>query len=379
MSKKGSVVALLSRFWAQSRNTSKLYRAVMLLIFGLHFILTWAAMQSLIPGVEQFANALVARALLEASLFTGICHFLVRPYLRLNLVGTSLDPVSIAFGLLYLMGLSAFYFCTSTALGKLQFLNATDLSQLQVLAQQGQQGGEVSFLAMIVMGSAESFVTLSLWSFVYLGWHFQKNKRALQQQVNQSQIQQLTKQLSPHFLFNSLNSIRALIFADQERAAEVLTLLSDLLRTQMQSQMKVRSTLQQEWQLTKKYLEIEKVRFDDRLTLQVKLDEQTLHQEIPTLTLLTLAENAIKHGISQSSQPGFITLQSYTNDEQTWCLEVINSHVSPQNTSGTRVGQLNVKKRLELVHGKHSQFVTSDKNQQYQVWMELPYVKSLNR
>ncbi|QPG05756.1 histidine kinase [Salinimonas marina] len=369
----------LTRYCAQIGNTSKLYRALMLLIFGLHFILTWAAMQSLLPGVGQYANALVTRALLEAVLFTGICHFLVRPYLRLNLVGITLAPTPIALGLLYLMLLSVIYFCASFAMGKLQFLNATDLSQLQVLAQQGQPGAEVSLLAMIVMGSAESFVTLSLWAFVYLGWHFQKNKRSLQRQVNQSQIQQLTNQLSPHFLFNSLNSIRALIFADQERAAEVLTLLSDLLRTQMQAQMKTRSTLQQEWQLTKKYLEIEKVRFDERLMLDIQLDDQTLHQEIPTLTLLTLAENAIKHGISQSSQPGFIRMHSYITKEHTWCLEVVNSHFSQARAPGTRVGQHNVKKRLELLYGNRSQFITREENQQYQVWMELPYVKSLNR
>ena len=370
---------LFSRYCAEVGNTSKLYRAVMLLIFGLHFILTWAAMQSLLPEVEQYANALVTRALLEAALFTGICHFLVRPYLRLNLVGITLAPKPVAWGLLYLLLLSVIYFCASFAMGKLQFLNATDLSQLQVLAQQGQPGAEVSLLAMIVMGSAESFVTLSLWAFVYLSWHFQKNKRLLQRQVNQSQIQQLTNQLSPHFLFNSLNSIRALIFADQERAAEVLTLLSDLLRTQMQAQMKTRSTLHQEWQLTKKYLEIEKVRFDERLRLDIELDDKTLHQEIPTLTLLTLAENAIKHGISQSSQPGFIRMHSYIQEDHSWCLEVVNSHFSQDRAPGTRVGQHNVKKRLELVYGNQSQFITREENQQYQVWMELPYVKSLNR
>lgn len=364
----------LRQFGTYAVGTSKPYRVVMLLLFGLHFILTWAAMQSLLAGTGEYVNAVIARALLEATLFIAVCHFLVRPYLRMNLVGTNLQATSITLCVFYLMAVSIVYFYISYSLGKLDFLTATDMSQIQV--QSGQMGRELGFIAMVVMGSAQSLITLSLWSVAYLVWHFQKNKRELQHQINQSQIQQLTNQLSPHFLFNSLNSIRALIFADQERAAEVLTLLSDLLRSQMHSQLKTRSTLGEEWQLTGKYLEIEKVRFDERLTLEVDLAPATLGQEVPTLTLLTLAENAVKHGISQSSRPGYIRLTSYLSASHSWCLEVANSHFNSTGQPGTQVGQHNVKKRLELVYGHQSRFTTEDDNQQYRVLMELPYVKS---
>ena len=366
-------------YYRNSRNTSKSYRAAMLIMFWLHFILTWSVMLSLIEVPERHYNDIILRSFLEASLLVAVCHCLLRPYLRMNLIGSSVDIKGSLKGLLYVALISFIYFLSSYSMGQMSFLKGTDISQIQVMTQKGELGGEVTLLAIAIIGTLESFATLFLWSVAYLVWQFHKNKKELQVQVNESQIQQLTNQLSPHFLFNTLNSIRALIFADQEKAAEVITLLSDLLRNQMQSQIQIQSTLEQDWLLTSKYLAIEKVRFDKRLKLTVDLDESTLQEQIPTLTLLTLAENAIKHGISTSSKPGFIHIKSQTITPDTWRLSVINSVYSPKDQPGTRVGLHNVKKRLELMFARQYKFASALDNEQFTVSMELPHVKSTNR
>lgn len=369
----------LFNFYLNSRNTSKSYRAAMLIMFWLHFILTWSVMLSLIEVPERHYNDIILRSFLEAALLVGVCHCLIRPYLRMNLIGSSVDIRSTLKGLLYVAFISFIYFLLSYSMGQMSFLKGTDISQIQVVTQKGKIGGEVTLLAIAIIGTLESFATLFLWSVAYLVWHFHKNKKELQVQVNESQIQQLTNQLSPHFLFNTLNSIKALIFADQEKAAEVLTLLSDLLRSQMQSQIKIQSTLEQDWLLTSKYLSIEKVRFDKRLELIVDLDESTLRESIPTLTLLTLAENAIKHGIATSSKPGFICIESQSVTANMWRLSVTNTVHSPKNQPGTRVGLHNIKKRLELMFARQYTFSSALDNKLFTVSMELPYAKSVNR
>ncbi|MGX9463099.1 sensor histidine kinase [Shewanella sp. A14] len=370
---------MLTQFYQHSRNTSKSYRAAMMIMFWLHFVLTWSVMLSLVEMPQHHYSDIILRSFLEASLLVFICHCLLRPYLRMNMLGASMDIRVTFLGLAYIFFVSFIYFLLSYGLGKLSFLQSTDISQIQVMTQEGKLGGEVTTLAIFVIGILESFATLFLWCVAYLVWQFHKNKKELQLEVNESQIQQLTNQLSPHFLFNTLNSIRALIFADQEKAAEVVTLLSDLLRNQMQSQMKIKSTLEQDWLITDKYLAIEKVRFDKKLQLTVQLAEATLNQKIPTLTLLTLAENAIKHGISTSRKPGFIHVESEVLNDDYWRLTITNSVFAQKVLPSTKVGIHNVKKRLELMFANKYQFFNGLDQDQFLVSMELPYVKSANR
>ncbi len=371
--------SLIWRFYRFSKNTSAAYRGTMLVIFCVYFVATWSIMQSLIEIPSDQYNGLILRSFFEASLLVSICHYLVRPYLRMNMIGIHLNTEILAFGMLYLMCISFVYFLISYGFGKLSIMESTDISQITITNQDGTLDGEVKLFAIGVIGTLQSFATLCFWGIVYLVWHAQKNKTELQSQVNESQIQQLTNQLSPHFLFNTLNSIRALIFSDKEKAAEVITLLSDLLRNQMQSQMDVRSSLEKEWLTTSKYLAIEKVRFDNRLSVEVDLDESTLQQQIPTLTILTLAENAVKHGITPSKKLGVISIGSCRLDNDMWRLTVKNSVHNKIVQPGTRVGLRNIKKRLEFMFGSKFTCSSNHLDNEFIFTMELPYAKSINR
>lgn len=166
-------------------------------------------------------------------------------------------------------------------------------------------------------------------------------------------MQQLTNQLNPHFLFNALNSIRALIFEDQQKAAHTLTQLSELFRVHLQSHLKPVSTLEDEWQIAQHYLEIEQVRLEQRLQVVLEFDGSLWQQSLPTLTLLTLVENAIKHGINPSQKPGTIEISSRRLDNRRWQLSVNNSLDAESNAQGTHTGLANLQQRLLLLSPLH--------------------------
>lgn len=364
-------------FFREILVTSRTYRFAMLAMFAGHFILTWIVMQSLFDATTSIATHLIVRALIESFLLVAVCHCLIRPYLRLHMLGLSVTVAMIGRAFVYFIGISIIFFLISFSLGKTEFFSATDISQINIEMAGGQIASEINIWLISIFGIGESFVTLATWGVLYLVFKYQKNKRELQSEMTRIQIQQLTSQLSPHFLFNTLNSIRALIYIDQDRASEAITLLSDLLRSQTQTQMKSQTSFKEDLATTKKYLSIESIRFENRMEVIIDVDEDVLNQKLPTLTLLTLTENAIKHGISVSSRKGFIKLVSKRLSPTRWFISVENSVYGDENKSGTKVGLKNVQKRFSLLFGNNFTFDVALKNQTYTVNMELPYVESI--
>lgn len=365
------------RFFREILVTSKAYRFTMLAMFVGHFIFTWSVMHSLFDSSQNITEHLIVRGFLEALLLVLICHCLVRPYLRLNMLAISMTSQMIARAFVYLIFVSVIYFLISYSLGKTDVLSATDISRINIQNQSGFVAGESNLWLTAILGIGGSFITLTTWSMLYLIFKYQINKRELQEEMNSIQIQQLTSQLSPHFLFNTLNSIRALIFADQERASNAITLLADLLRSQMQTQLQSQTTFKSDWATTKNYLNIELIRFEDRMTVDTDFDDEILNQPLPTLTLLTLTENAIKHGISPSSKLGFIKISAKKISTTQWQIILTNSVYNDLKQHGTQIGLRNVRKRFILLFGNNFTFSTALENQTYTVKMELPYVESI--
>jgi two-component system, LytTR family, sensor histidine kinase AlgZ len=364
------------RFFQEILVTSKAYRLIMLAMFIGHFIFTWSVTYSLFDSPQNMTEHLIVRAFIEALLLVGVCHCLVRPYLRLNMLAMSMNSQMLAKAFGYLIFVSAIYFLLSYFLGKTAALSATDISRINVHTHDGAVTSVFNLWLTAIFGLSGSFITLTTWSVLYLIYKYQMNKREQQKEMNIMQIQQLTSQLSPHFLFNTLNSIRALIFIDQERASNAITLLSDLLRSQMQTQLEAQTTFKHDWLTTKNYLNIEQIRFEDRMTIDTDFDDDVFNQPLPTLTLLTLTENAIKHGISPSSKPGFIKISAKKISTTQWQILVINSVYNDVKQHGTQIGLRNVLKRFTLLFGHNFTFSATLENQTYTVKMELPYVES---
>jgi two-component system LytT family sensor kinase len=131
-----------------------------------------------------------------------------------------------------------------------------------------------------------------------------------QLQTAQAQLQSLKMQLQPHFLFNTLNSISTLLDEDVEAADEMLARLGDFLRLTLDNSGAEEVTLQEELELLRCYLEIEQVRFQDRLTVLMEIEPETLEALVPNLILQPIVENAIRHGIVEEVGKGRIEIHS---------------------------------------------------------------------
>ncbi|HEX8129102.1 MAG TPA: histidine kinase [Pyrinomonadaceae bacterium] len=130
----------------------------------------------------------------------------------------------------------------------------------------------------------------------------------LQTQLAEAQLQALKMQLHPHFLFNTLHSISALVYKDVEAADKMIARLGDFLRLTLENSGTQEVSLQQELEFLKCYLEIERIRFQDRLTTTLDIDAQALDVQVPNLILQPIVENAIRHGIAPRSAPGRIDI-----------------------------------------------------------------------
>jgi LytS/YehU family sensor histidine kinase len=138
----------------------------------------------------------------------------------------------------------------------------------------------------------------------------------LEARLAQAQLQALKMQLQPHFLFNTLHAISALVHKDVEAADRMLARLSDLLRLALESAGVQEVPLKQELEFLERYLEIEQTRFQDRLTVRMEIAPEALDALVPNLIMQPLVENAIRHGIAPRATPGKIEITAMLADGQ---------------------------------------------------------------
>jgi len=175
----------------------------------------------------------------------------------------------------------------------------------------------------------------------------------LNEQLSKAQFETLRRQIEPHFLFNALNSITGLV-RDQENDAAVTMIarLSELLRRVIEDPKRQLVTLAEEMEFSINYIEIQKVRFDERLLLNVDVANELLSARIPSLLLQPLLENAVKHGISRRAQGGVIRI-SAARSNGTLTLRVYNDGPAfpPDLESACGVGMSNIRARLRSLYG----------------------------
>ncbi len=152
----------------------------------------------------------------------------------------------------------------------------------------------------------------------------------LEGQLVKAHLQTLKSQLQPHFLFNTLNSISALMLTDVAAADRMMTSLSDLLRMSLKENGDQITTLGREMEFLSIYLEIERIRFEDRLNVRMDVAPECLDAQVPHLLLQPLVENAVKHGISRKSEPGEISIRARNNGPH---LEIWISDTGPGLTT----------------------------------------------
>jgi len=179
----------------------------------------------------------------------------------------------------------------------------------------------------------------------------------LETQLAQSQLAALKMQLHPHFLFNTLHSISALMREDVEAADQMIARLGEFLRMTLRNSGEHETTLEQELKFLECYLEIEKLRFQDRLTIQIEAEPAALGALAPNLFLQPIVENAIRHGIDRQSNEGVVAISARRSDGRLR-VEVRDNGpgLSVKNDITDGVGLANTRSRLQRLYGDDHHF-----------------------
>jgi signal transduction histidine kinase len=241
-------------------------------------------------------------------------------------------------------------------------------------------------LARVIGYSFLTFTVLAGWSALYFGINFYliveqqiDQMQILENQASSAQLAMLRYQLNPHFLFNTLNSISTLVLLKQtERANVMLSRLASFLRYTLANEPTAHVTLAQEVETLKLYLEIEKMRFDERLRTHFEVDPRVAKARLPSLLLQPLVENAIKYAVTPQEEGADITVSARLNGDR---VQIAVSDTGPgliearpRPTLSTGVGLANIRERLAQAFGPDHRFETRTKlGEGFSVEIEIPF------
>ncbi|MBS1797120.1 MAG: histidine kinase [Acidobacteria bacterium] len=229
---------------------------------------------------------------------------------------------------------------------------------------------------------------LTYWILVGL-WHLRElNRRYLEREretarlalaaaqletrLAEARLDALRMQLQPHFLFNTLNSIAVLMREDVAAADRMLVRLSELLRVALKSESVREVALRDELEFLRAYLEIEQVRFEDRLTVDFGIEAETLDARIPNLLLQPLVENAIRHGLAPRAGAGKIVIES-RRENGFLTLGVSDDGEGGAAVAETGIGLKNTRERLEKLYGAQQEFEIAAAAGGFAVRIKIPY------
>jgi hypothetical protein len=209
-------------------------------------------------------------------------------------------------------------------------------------------------------------VSVFLWAVLYFGVHYFESYQSsevknlnLEVVAKDAQLRALLAQVNPHFIFNCLNSLRALIVEDPPRAQNMVTELSNILRYSLQSGKTDAVSLEAEIEAVTAYLKLESIRLEDRLRIKFDIDPDSLFTQIPPMLVQTLVENGVKHGVAQLPKGGEIRVASKLRGGALK-IQVLNSGQLLKTTNSTRVGLENIRQRLRLLYGDGASLVLSN-------------------
>jgi len=295
--------------------------------------------------------ALVAIDILLGILVTHLMRMVIREYkflekpIQKQLI--SLSIITIVFSIVYA---------------------SADVSVEKVLNIKDSMSADISVWNEIARTSINNLFILFIWNLIYYAYHYIEYNR--QQELNTLKLQAVVKELelktikshiNPHFIFNALNSIRALVDENPTRARTAITELSNILRSSMKTEKLETVPLENELDIVKDYLALEQMRFEERLKIEMNIDEETLEMPVPPMMLQTLVENAIKHGISKKESGGTIRIVSgFKNDFHELIVQntgQLNGYINEEG-----FGIKSTEDRLNLLYQGKATFTLSNLN-----------------
>jgi len=220
----------------------------------------------------------------------------------------------------------------------------------------------VSFQGLFLNGIESTPVYIISFSSLFLVYYNTNHRNKVENILNKQKYENLKNQMSPHFLFNSLNSLSELIETNEDEANDFIEKLADTYMLFIDNSKFQFVEIKKELILIDKYLGVEKIRMGERLQFKKNIDSDLLSLYIPSCILQTLVENAIKHGISKLRKGGTLEL-SLLREKKGVQVVIKNSvnlellHQEDSKKRGCKVGLSNVKERLEILYGKKSSFM----------------------
>lgn len=297
---------------------------------------------------DQQTPVFINRLLVFVTLGILFTHLMRSTILRLNILSKTLEVQ-----ILGLLGLDVFF---SFLLGLLE-APITEILQIRTEVELG-----LNEWLVVLSHSFYAFIYIFIWSVIYFIFHYINKSRTqqldtlkLQAVVKELELKTIKSHINPHFIFNALNSIRALIDEDPKRARIAVTALSNILRSSMQAENVETVPLSRELAIVQDYLALEHIRFEDRLNVSYSIDPATVSVPVPYMMLQTLVENAIKHGISKQVQGGLVEIIA-EQKEESLLLIVRNTGQLMADTSKDGFGVQSTASRLLLMFGPNASF-----------------------
>ena len=225
-----------------------------------------------------------------------------------------------------------------------------------------KQENHFNFFQDYISNAFTWMIFLFIWNCIYFIYHFidestrnQLDKLKLEALVKSLELKTIKSHINPHFIFNALNSIRALVDENPSHARQAITALSNILRSSMVSESQETISLEKELSIVKDYLALELIRFEDRLSINYDISPEVLSCQIPPMMLQTLVENSIKHGISRSLKKGEIIIRGNAiMDALEIC--VLNTGTLDINHRHEGFGIQSTSNRLNLIFGNKASF-----------------------
>jgi two-component system, LytTR family, sensor kinase len=220
------------------------------------------------------------------------------------------------------------------------------------------------------------------WNLIYFLWKYLANMEELsfenlqmESTLKDLELKSIKANLQPHFIFNALNSIRSLIMENQDKARDAVMQLSNILRNSLVSDKAELVNLEKELNIVKDYLALEKVRYEERLTIKYTIDQTALQSLIPTLLLQTLVENAIKHGIAASPAGGLINFVIFSSLNFKTVIQIENTGIYQPNSNLKEggFGMTASLKRLFYLYGNNATLkIVNTENNLVLTTLEIP-------
>lgn len=200
-----------------------------------------------------------------------------------------------------------------------------------------------------------------------------KKASELESKQIETELSMLKNQIQPHFFFNTLNSLYALCMDEPKKAGQSILGLADVMDYILYRSSRALISLEEEMTIVKKYIELESLRFDDRIEVNIHMDDEAVKAVIPPVVILSLVENSFKHGLHEVNSVASLQINIQLADDHWLKVEVTNTAPDRLDESGTKtgIGLNNIKRRLELIFD-HYEFKTSHENDLFKVLLKIP-------